>query len=314
MTPRNPSRTTTSRTRPGFTLIELVVTIGVIVVLVGVTLPAVNRMYADSNRADLENSMSGLLRSARMQAINNNDRGLFFYLDGDVQKCVIIEAKPQEADELISARDAADRYRVIPDSIKSFAPPFRVAPLGVLDEDDWQDDQLSNANLFTTEVPMTTPAGSRPNNHRNYFTILFSSDGRLQVGRNVYIEDLRTNRPTMPMATPGPTIGIMVGDADKYQDDTGAEADFDNTNNAPVLDLVVNEDGIALNFPSVAGALIYDDSAFAEIPPAGGGTGTFFDDQRRDIMINTGRPLYVVPQTGDVISGPLGENETPEDT
>ncbi len=309
MTPRRLSRQVACVARSGFTLIELVVTIGVITILVGVSLPAVNRMFADSHRADLENSMSGLLRSARMQAMNNSERGLFFYLDGGVQKCVMIEAQTKRMGETISVPDVADRFRVLPDTIRTFSPPFRVAPLGVLDDGNWLDDQLSNADLFATEVPTTVPAGSVANNHRNHFTMLFSSNGRLQVGRNVYIEDLRQIRPTPLVPSRGPTTGLTVADADKYQDDLGAEQVFSNNANAPVPDLVVNDDDIALNFPSVAGAIVYDESAFAEIPP-----DDIFDDQRRELLIRTGRPLYVAPQTGEVITGPVGENQTPDDT
>ncbi len=344
MTRKRRPHQTARRTRPAFTLVELVVSVGVIVILVGITVPAVQRMTADNSRAELENAMTGLLRSARMQALNNAERGLFFYLDNDVQKCVIIEAHPRERNDgdtsvqpvFYSASEAAyaDRFRILPDTITTISPPFRVAPLDIIQLEDpndpdsflWDDEEVR-----TTVSEMFDPDGTEDyvvdrdgaQNHRNFFTMLFSKDGRLQVGRDVYIEDQWPNSIAFGFADveAGIVTGLPLAQVSvKQLQDTPAMPDHDapidpaDPSGGEVTRLVVADDGsnrVALNFPSVAGALLYDESIFAEIP-VNEDTGSFFDEQRRDIFIRTGRPLYVVPQTGAVITGPLGENETPE--
>jgi type II secretory pathway pseudopilin PulG len=319
-----PSR---GRRRGAFSLIELVVTLGVLTILLGITLPAVSSMLEGKNRAQIQNTVRGILRSARVRALNSRETGLFFFLDGDVQKAVFIEAEPvdktdadgdgvPDQDVNVTDQAAADRFRVLPEEVFVFPPPFRVTPLDVLQKEDdnptadyiWDDIELA------TERPSTRADGDLrynvegPRYHRNFCTIIFDAQGKLVVGRSVLIHDAPAPS-TPPAKVFGLTTGLRLEPASKYQPQGNgppnvAAVDLDTGSpGADVADLVFSKENgagqpIALNFPSVDGVLLYDDSLFKELP-----------GERREFIARTGQPMYISRQTGRVIAGPVGEND-----
>ena len=69
--------------------------------------------------------------------------------------------------------------------------------------------------------------------------------------------------------------------------------------------MIVDSDGNAMNFPSVDGLLVYDDSVFVEFPADGvGGVMT-----QRKYLEQSATPRYITRQTGALIRGPLADAE-----
>lgn len=307
--------------RGGFTLIELVVVVGIIALLAVVTLPGVSRMMEDSRLADTHNKLRGLLKSARSRALHTADGGLFFYVDDGVQWAVFIEKEPPDttpgsADELagVVPDDARIRYRVVEDSgAFSFAKPFRVMPRSVLDrggnppeEYVWSTEDLVNEHYrnLTADTMGEMPGA---HNHRNFFTVLFSKDGRLLMESIVLIHDPpRDEGSGVVVPGPGGVTGLIVDDATDRQDAFGATDSLMGT--LPGMIVANGQPPAAVNFPSVDGLLVYDDSVFREFPDTPVGS----EPDKRRYLIDSAAPVYISPQTGAVILGPKGESEAPQ--
>lgn len=295
-----------------FTLVELVVVLGIISLLAVISLPSINRMVADTRRADAENRLQGLLRSARMRALHRKESGLFFFVEGDVQRIAFIQAEPlnliKPVDELsapdwgsdkvpgtnddVAAQDTADRFRVLQDTVYELPAPFRAVPRYIpFDPTVWDNDKLANNDY------QDQPNGSAGiENHRNFFTIIFSPDGVIRVGRPVLIHD-----HAEPASDAGGITNLTVSFADAYQDIKGGFLPFED--NRPLPKMIVDENDNALTFPSVDGVLVYDDDLFRDHPDADPLVVT-----KRQFLIRHARPLYISRQTGAIIRGPLGED------
>jgi prepilin-type N-terminal cleavage/methylation domain-containing protein len=322
-------RSVIGASRKGFTLIELVVVIGVISLLVAISLPSVSGLITDSNRAGAVNTIKGLIKSARARATNNVESGLFFFLENGVQKIVFIEAYPADftdsnndpsddpdlnfdgSNAPIVEWDAADRFRIAADQVYRIPRPYRFAPLAVLDDPeatgDWTDRELSNDvyddwAFLNDNDPSTEADGSE--NHRNFFTILFGSDGRLIVGRTVFISDMPDAEDIIELAQDGASgkvTRLFVNNCRNFQDVEGDQGNFSNGVGLPHV--VFSSDGsnnnrVALNFPSVDGALLYDDEIFQNTSEDAGARRTFLTD--------AGRPFFISPLSGAVIAGDVG--------
>lgn len=318
MNTREHAKTAYSRRSNAFTLVELVVVLGIISVLAVISLPNINRMVTDTRRADAENRLQGLLRSARMRALHRQEGGLFFYIEGDAQKIAFIQAEPLNlikpvdedtapdwgddgalhgGDDVVE-KDTVDRFRVLTDTVYELPPPFRAVPRNIpFDEDGadftWDDDELANNDH------RKRPTNGSPGieNHRNFFTIIFSPDGTIQVGRPVLIHDHSINSDF------GGITGLPVAFAEDYQDVTTLSFKSFKPGH-PLPKMVVNEsDDKALTFPSVDGVLVYDDALFRD----------HADDDvvtMRQFLIRHSRPLYISRQTGAIVRGPRGEDES----
>lgn len=303
------------QTRSAFTLVELVVVLGIISVLVAISFPAVSAMWHDGVRSDAETQLSGWLRSARMRAMGRRETGVFFYLDNGVQKGVFIESAVggdvdgDGTDEPES--DTADRFVVLPGDVFRIGEPFRVTPLSVLDDpskptwDDqkgWSDQELGNEDV--TNAANLTGARRGPQNHRNFFTIVFSPEGRLVVGRSVLISESPPLLPPPPVKFLGTTTGLPFDSAAQYESSNGAKE--------PILGgalpaLFSATDGAmptALNFPSVDGLLLYDDTMMKNFPD---GPVNEPEQDKRDYLRRDGRPYYITVQSGAVVRGPLAD-------
>ena len=161
--------------------------------------------------------------------------------------------------------------------------------------------ELANNNFVNP--PEDADIGQR---HRSFFTIVYrSSDGRLLSQRDVLIQDFDAE-PDGVGDIAGVHVGIDEDDAEvaQYWPQDGDPLNLDPippfSRTVPTLltDDRTNHGGVAINFPSVDGLLVYDDSLFNE-------AGT--PDQKRDFLLRTAQPFYVNRLTGAVIRGPVGE-------
>ena len=294
--------------RPAFTLIELVVVLGIITVLAVTTLPLIASMWRDNKLVDAENRIGGLVRSARMRAYSAKEAGLFFFVEFGEQKIAFIESEPFDPsspadlgpDGVVSGddvkpQDTVDRFRITDAGVYTLSAPVRACPLSVLDDGQWQNEELANEN-YNDDAHFASLTG--PRNHRNFFTIIYSAEGHPIVNRTVLIHD----PPAVNAPTTGTFTQLPVGATGQYQDNSGAA-----TGNSPggeLPDMLFVGAGVALNFPSSDGLLVYDDSPFRELPDES--ANPYVLTQRR-YLAQHGRPLYLGRQSGSVIRGPIAE-------
>lgn len=296
----------------GFTLVELTVSIGVIVLLVTLTLPAVTRLWENSKLSDAQNAIQGRLMSARSDALGtkSGEKGLLFLLDTGVsppiQRIVPIEqltgslgGVSTEKVFVISGEDAVD-----------LAAPIRVVPRYASESSESGTEnyayfdavELANENFLI-------PTGDPGQRHRNYFTIVFTPAGELVTGREVLIADVLADESQSPSLGEFTKLPVMAS-VSQYYKRKGPQAPIDEVNGLDLTGLlhprtgeplgIVADGGVAINFPSVDGVLVYSDSEFREFPT---------DEEKRDYLISSCRPYYINRNTGFVIAGPVGENQ-----
>jgi len=279
----------------GFTLVEIIVVISIIALLLGLVVPSLNSMWAESKGAETEQFLKGTIASARARAYGDRERGLFFMLDGDVQKIFPIEAEPVDptdaADKGVVDAAAADRFRIADGNVVMLSRPFRVTPRAAVDETIWDATDLAATGYDQVDSDLE--------HHRNFFTMIFSPEGRLIVGRDVLIHD-----PDGDGDQRGDRTGLPVSGTSNWQTESGDQplpkASGPGTGSDVLTDMIVDSGDVAINFPSVDGLLVYDDATFAEQPTP---------ELKREYLIRTGAPLYVSRLSGAVVRGPLGENE-----
>lgn len=299
--------------RTGFTLVEMIVVVALIVLLVTLVVPAVNRMLEDRKLSQADNIVTGQLKSARPRALlaERGETGMFFMVDDQgVQRVFPIEHElnPKYRDGTpIDTLVAENRFVITEDAASSLPAPIRAVPRYAVQpdqsgpEDDlvtFSDDELANESF--PDCPACTPAPSEAQRNRNYFTMLFSDDGRLSVWRNpVIIVDLdadqdgfgdKTQLPVSPSSTQYFALDATTRDIDP----TGAGRNLED-----VVTLDGTDGGIALNFPSVDALLVYDDSDFRSFETA---------EDKRDYLVRAAQPFYVNRLSGAVMRGPIGEN------
>ena len=119
---------------------------------------------------------------------------------------------------------------------------MRAVPRYVVEADDdktegfevFSDEELAN-NVFET----LGEEANQAQRHRNYFTMIYSSDGRLLVGRDVLIRDDDLDEDPLSL---GDITGMMVGynhtddepTVDKYYCQDDKDEVIDPTGNLPV--------------------------------------------------------------------------------
>ena len=95
MTPVSRSSRPAVTTRRGFTLVELLVVIGIIAVLVGILMPALTRAREAANRTNCLSNLRSMMQAAHLYALNSKDdlsigcssdqyRGAFYIWNGQV--------------------------------------------------------------------------------------------------------------------------------------------------------------------------------------------------------------------------------------
>ncbi len=293
-----------------FTLVELVVVIAIMIVVLSMTVPAVTSLWGQRKLSEAENTIQGLLMTTRTLAIQSAgvDSGLFFYVDRDGAQRVrsIEQANPGN----ILWRDV---FHITRDRGFSMPAPFRVVPRYVVDEEGADNrsiafaaKELANERFLDPDSELNADIGQR---HRNFFALVFSGDGQLRLRRNVLIQDPDSVDDDLPA---GDLTGLRVGGGtdpvvERYWPQAGDAAPIDLLNlRRGVADLVSDQDGIAINFPSIDGLIVYDDAVFKQ-----SGFGDSGPEQKRANLLRFGQPFYINRWTGAVTRGPVGEVASP---
>jgi len=310
--------------RAAFTLIEMMVVVAVILIILGLALPAASSLWEERKTAETVNTIQGLLMTSRAQAMQADavETGFLAYVDSQgTQHLVSIE---QRRDKLSDPNPRWSDVFVIgeypvPDGEEGLVSggadhtipaPRRVIPRYAVElnpaggttasPDYFEDDELNNDDFVD-------PPGDQAQRHRNFFTMIFSTDGQLQVGRNVLIQDINRISQVDTDATPrGDRTGLPVSpEAPKsFYDAEDNELDLDFVSDDKFArNFIVGkaEDDKAVNFPSVDGLLVYDESLYSGLTVG----------EKRDFLIETAQPLYVSRWTGTLIVGPVGEPPPP---
>jgi type II secretory pathway pseudopilin PulG len=303
----------------------MVIVISIIILLAGLVLPAASQMWRDRKLADAQNMVSGMLMVARAKALEGNagETGLFFYVDdqnvqhvaaisqdsGDGRNNWQTQSQWQNVFTVTNGRNysipapmrVVPRYTVCePVGNKSTCDPNAATPppaYTLVSNDELENNDFANP-------PAGTDVAQR---HRNFFAIIYSPNGELKVNRDVLIRDVDADCDENPG---GDVTGFHVGTSDCntpgvarfYAKDS--ETPYTPVNmptNATVDYLVSDKNDVALNFPSVDGMLVYDDSLFNESGDA---------SAKRKYLLQSAQPFYIQRLTGAVVRGPVGEGPT----
>lgn len=312
--------------RLGFTVVEMMIVVAVVLLILGIALPAAQTMWEQRKLINAQNLIQGMLLTARSKSIQAGDRetGLLFYVDqqGNQRIARIVQVDPSDlivrgillnttyADYALTLGNV---FEVVQEKGYTLSAPIRVTPRYVVNNVTTHPlakpyDLFSNAELSNNDFYKLPGSSENNQRHRNFFTMIFSTVGHLVVHRNVLILDVDEDKNNV-----GDLTEMQVGydhsskspNVSTYYDqkvNTFIIHDLAIENPVPFLVVADIDDPIAINFPSVDGVLVYDDALFNQ---AGS------DAEKRALLIRTAQPLYVNRWTGGVITGPIGENETP---
>lgn len=301
--------------QPAFTLIEMVIVVGIVLLILGLVLPASIDIWNARKISDAENIIRGLLMTSRARALRTDaaETGLFFYLNEEGgQRITTIERDSEHSGD----PTWQDVFRVTNERTYALPAPIRVVPRYVVEPDDaaqpfttFSADELAN-NSF--ENPITGGSFNQSQRHRNFFTMIYARDGQLLRRRDVIVRDddlenvAGSNRR-------GSVTGLQVGrggdgsaDVVRYYRQDDSQADIDPTGRSGAVDFAIIEPqaggssaGTAMNFPSVDGLLVYDDADF--------NNAADLADDKRAFLLEGARPFYVNRYTGEIIRGPRNE-------
>jgi len=294
----------------------MLVVITIVLIVLTLVLPTASSLWDERKIADAHNTIRGMLMTSRAAALGAEgaDSGLLFYVDADGTQR-IVSIKQDNAGRLActpqpSCQVAWDNVFVVTKDRQFRLPkPIRAVPRYVVEKasaltgpfEVFSEEELANDDFGAL------PAGANQSQrHRNFFTMIYSSDGQLLVGRDVLIRDDDVDKDTLHL---GDITGLRVGydyadgspNVDQYygQDDTPAE--IAPTSDLQAIDFLVVDAGApttAINFPSVDGLMVYNDSTFNNIDSAAA---------KREFLLTSATPFYVSRMTGAVIAGPAGE-------
>jgi type II secretory pathway pseudopilin PulG len=169
------------RPRGGFTMTEILIVIGIIVLLLGMAVPAFNAMRGSRSTEAAENQLNAMMARARTEAIGyQRTSGLFFFIDPrnpDRVSCAAVRQVAVPASltnlpsevylDLVPERD----FLILPPNIAvQLFDDCRLQPNSLVRSDDGYIGY--NTRLSTPTQPFTsnTPFGG---------VILFDSNGRL---------------------------------------------------------------------------------------------------------------------------------------
>ncbi|MBI1826218.1 MAG: hypothetical protein HY287_00420 [Planctomycetes bacterium] len=322
----------------------MVVVVSIVLILVTLVLPGMNSLWNQRKLADAENSITGMLMTARAKAMQSGTQGgLFFFVDDrNVQRVVSIVQDPayyfvyDDPGGLVVAtapdptklntprRPTAwegvvlqNVFVVIPERGFEMPTPMRVVPRYVIhtptpgggdETKTFNDDELANNSLL-----IVANGGDGITRQRNFFSVIYSPNGELIVGRDVLVAENDDDKNMLGDIT-GLPLGVPASVTQYYSQiatatkaplnpPTGSNPYASSGRNAPttvsIQFLIADKSSTALNFPSVDGLLVYDDSLF---------NGAGDAATKRKYLLNSAQPFYIHRLTGAVVRGPLGKN------
>ncbi|MCH8149766.1 MAG: prepilin-type N-terminal cleavage/methylation domain-containing protein [Planctomycetes bacterium] len=300
----------------GFTLIEMVVVMAIVLVLAGLVLPGVSTMWEQRKISSAHTIIQGMLQTARSRAMRAGgvETGLLFYLDSSgVQHIASIEQDAAHTADIAWE----NVFRVTGDRLYTLPAPMRAVPRYVVDMDAGDPPTYFSEEELARELNEFDQLGTQTNSaqrHRNIFTMVFSSEGQLIARRDVLILDVDKDGGTEDPPR-GDISGMKVGYDWSAPPGMAIVASFYEQNDAIVptkstppatgpvtLPFLIFDElagNVAINFPSVDGLLVYDNSAFRSLDLAA---------DKQKFLLDTAQPFYVNRYTGAIIRGPLGEN------
>jgi len=176
-----------------FTLTEILIVIGLIVLVISLAVPAFNAMTGGRSIDAATNQLSAMLGRARMEAIGLQEpRGLLFYRDPATQR---IAARLVRTGQASATGVSSVSLDLVPNSDPMFLP----VGVGLQLVDDYavppkpKDDRYIGFNKQYGTTTFETPVGG---------VILFDQSGRLSSRPYGLV---RWNDPRVPNATPVPS-------------------------------------------------------------------------------------------------------------
>ena len=191
--------------RAGFTLIEMVVVMGIVLVLAGLVLPAASSMWEERKLASSHTIIQGMLQTGRSRAMRAGgvETGLFFFVDRrGVQRIVSIQQDSEHSGDIAWE----NVFRVTGDRNYTVPAPMRVVPRYVVDTDRAEHLIFTADELANNDFEVLAENTNNAQRHRNFFTMVFSSEGQLLVRRDVLILDQDNDR-----GGENPELGDITG-------------------------------------------------------------------------------------------------------
>lgn len=226
-----------SKFRASFTLVEMVVVVGIILVLLAITLPAISTMLNHAHVVNADQLVSNILKVAaqRSRMIQYSSYGVFFYIDEWNHQVACFIKRRGYPDNVKGERwpDVIDRFMIDVgagkwcSNMKDFV---RISPLGIL---EWTDEQIVSENY-------------RAGKHRNMFVVAFQRGTRCSFP--VSVEDKDEDEDGLGDLTSLPVNDVVRGVR------------------GTVEDMLVDVDDQMLKFDVKWGVLIYDENLYQDQP------------------------------------------------
>ena len=276
-----------SRLRPAFTLTELLIVIGLIVLIIALAVPAFNAMTGGRSVDAATNTLSAMLGRVRMEAIGLQEpRGLLFYRDPATQR---IGARMVRAAGSGPANSGIIGFEIVPDR-----DPM-LLPVGV-------GLQMVDDALMTGSGPGAT---ARDDRYIGYNTMIGTNRVRTPVGGMILFDQngrLTSRRYGFRVKQPGKRPNTLE-DSDTGRFLYGEGNTVPGNNEVMVAFTPGNTNILRTQF----GFVLFDEEPFKN--KFGTADDPFGDkDPQIDRSSNSGRELGTTPDTEE---GWLDQNATP---